>query len=193
MRIAKLIGTVGILIIMVSCLVTSIHPLYTGQDSIYKPELEGTWYNDEEKSQLTFEKSEKNTYTMIYTEKETSGQFKVSLVKLDTNLFLDIYPQQFSEKNEFLKLHFIPAHSFAQIWIEQNNLRFAILNYQWLKENVEKGKIKISHEIEDDSIILTASTAELQKFIKKYAGTPDVFPEPITYTRQTEAAPNIHK
>lgn len=159
MRSMKIGFILSFTVIMIGCLAISIHPLYTEKDIKFNPELVGIWVNEEEKAQLLLEKAGKNAYTMIYTEKQESGNFDAHLVELNNNWYLDVYPKELAEGNDFYRIHFIAGHTFARVWIEKDTLKFALLSYQWLKDNFEKNKIKLNHEIESDNIILTASTS----------------------------------
>jgi hypothetical protein len=193
MRFCKMLLLISIMLSTAGCIVLSIHPLHTKETVVFKSELIGSWYNEEEKSQLVFEKSEENSYLLTYTEKRSSGKFKVYVIQLHDALILDLYPEDLSDMNEFYRIHFMPMHSFARIWMEQDKIRFSILSYKWLKDSLEQKKIKIKYELEDDVYILTASTSELQKFIMKYVNSAEAFPEPLPFTRQKSEVPEESK
>ena len=174
MRTTKILVAFGIALFMASC-VPSLHPLFTNKDLVFESALVGTWVDEDGKNTWAFQKSGDNAYELVYTENETPAKFKAHLVRLEKFLFLDIVPEEPDTKNDFYKGHLIPAHSFAKIWIEGDLLRLATLDGDWLKNMINKKKIKIGHEWLDQTIILTAPTKDLQKFVLKYAEDSKAF------------------
>lgn len=97
---------------------------------------------------------------------------------------MDFYPDEEPRiKNGFYQIHQIPAHTFARVWIEGDVLRIAPMNPQWLEELISEKKARIAHERIEDTIVLTASTKKLQRFILQYAEDEDAFVEPEEYSR----------
>mgnify|MGYP001577911030 FL=1 len=155
----------------------SLHPLYSDKTLEFNQKLVGTWA-DPDSNIWTFVQSGPKAYDLVHTEKRSPGRFEARLVKLGQFMFLDIFPKEPVMENGFYKFHLIPVHTISRIWIEQEKVRMAMLNLDWFKEQVEKKKIKFSHERRDNEILLTASTADLQKFVVKYANDPKAFAEP---------------
>ena len=169
----------SLMMLLTGCIAVSIHPLYTEKDVQFNPDLLGTWKGANDKGQLIFKKTENNGYDMTFIEQEDSARFEVYLVQLDRKWFLDIYPEG---SGKICDLH-LAVHHFARIWIEKDTMKLAILSYEWLKDSFEKKEIKLNHEIDNGYVVLTASTPDLQKFIKKYADNPEVFPDPLTFIK----------
>jgi len=186
----------GILFLTLSC-VLSLHPLYTEKDLVLEPKLEGSWANKDGKELWTFKKSGEKVYELTAVHKESkqesgktieetaTGKFDAHLMKLGNYIFMDLYPQEPDIKNAFYKYHFLPAHSFSRIWIEQDIFRISVFNEDWLKKMIEKKKVKITYEkLDNDRIVLTAPTEKLQKLILKYVEDSEAFPEPTEFYRQ---------
>lgn len=182
MRLVKIFVIFFIASFLVSCLVTSVHPLYTEKDLTFVPELLGTWENDDV---WTFEQSGKNAYELTIKESSGSeggqdneqiGVYEAHLVKLGKFLFLDLYPDD-TEIEDFNDIHLVPTHSFWRVEIEKDALRMAYIDYDWLEEMIDGNKVNIAHVRLEDRIVLTAPTQELQKFVLKYAEDTDAFPE----------------
>jgi hypothetical protein len=82
--------------------------------------------------------------------------------------------------NGFLAVHLITAHTFLKLEVENEHLIIYQMSPKWLDNLIKENRIRIAHEMDDDEdkIILTASTKELQKFITKYANDEDAFEDP---------------
>jgi hypothetical protein len=48
-------------------------------------------------------------------------------------------------------------------------------NSEFLTNLIDSNKIKISHKMLENSVLLTANTEELQKFVKKYGNNPRAY------------------
>lgn len=182
MRVVKMLVAVGIVMLVLGC-VPSLHPLYTEKDVTFDPALVGTWSEKDKTDTWTFEKSADNAYALTITEEGVPGKFEAHLVRLGEMLFLDLYPEEPDIKPNFYKIHLLPVHTFYRVWIDKENdvVRIAGMNPDWLKENLDQKKVTIAHErIEEDTgvgnIVLTAPTKDLQEFVVKHAA--DGFGEP---------------
>lgn len=184
MRTMKILFTFGIVLLISGCVVPSLHPLFTEKDLVFDPALIGTWAEEDEEEAWIFLKSGDNAYDLIHAAEGTPIKYEAHLVRLGKFEFLDIYPQEPEIKNDFYKLHLIPAHTFWRIWTDGDVLLIARLDPDWLKDMIARKKVKIAHERLDDRIVLTASTKELQKFILKYAEDINAFPDPAELHRQ---------
>jgi hypothetical protein len=161
------------LLILSGCFVLSVHPLYFEDDLIFEQGLIGTWGEDEDKEDLSelwiFKKSGDKSYRLIMREEENGeGVFEARLLKLGEHMFLDLYPEEPETGHEFYNMHVIPAHSFIRISLEGHVLRLGFFDHDWLKKNLEQNKVNIKHERRDDTIVVTASTKELQEFVLKH-------------------------
>lgn len=119
---------------------------------------------------------------VIYFEKDsTKTTFLAMPFKINEQLFLDFIPIEDNESehthNDLYKMHLINTHSLAKLDINSNNE----VSIKWLDEDKLKGlldedKIKIKHEKVgfDETVLLTASSEELVKFIEKFMSSQDV-------------------
>jgi hypothetical protein len=108
------------------------------------------------------------------------AEFIVHLVSLDDHLFMDFFPGDNDqiEMCGFLSVHYFPVHTFAKVIIDKEKIEIHCLDPGFIDDLLEQNKIRISHEKSDDNIILTASTEELQKFVKKYADDQKAYVSP---------------
>jgi len=178
----------GLLIVLAGC-VPSLHPLYTKQDLIFDPALVGEWSGKNSNDTWTFTKSGEKEYKLVYTDGEgKTGEFVVHLVKLEGRLFLDLYPQEPELKeNDFYKMHLLPVHTFMKVQQIEPTLQMAILNPDWIKTFLQEHPDAVRHEkLDQDYIVLTASTKELQSFLIKYGDTKDAFGDLSDLTRKAK-------
>ena len=177
-------------VLLAGC-VPSLHPLYTPKDVVYDPKLIGAWSdpNSSDSGTWEFRASEPNSYTMVYTDKDKkTGSFSVHLVKLDGTLFLDVFPNDPNlPQNGFYQMHLLPAHTFMKVDQIEPNLKLRLMDVDKFTKRLEKYPALLKHEIleqgSDKRVVLTASTKELQEFMRKHAGDKDVFGEPSNMKR----------
>ena len=58
------------------------------------------------------------------------------------------------------------------------------LDFIWLRRLSRQHKLSLAHTDSDDGLILRASTAELQAFVRRHADDPQAFPEFAVFTRK---------
>lgn len=182
--------------------VMSLHPLYTEEDVVFEANLIGTWVDDPDKPNTTWEfirtGTEEKTYKLVYSDNDgKKGSFVVHMVKLENRLFLDVFPDQFpSEQQDWEKMKlaynyffFEPAHTFIKIDYIEPKLKMRRMVEDDMKELLKEDPNVIKHELVEDKIILTASTKELQAFVLKYAYDIRVFPAKIVLTYKETKSP----
>ena len=171
-------------VLLAGC-VPSLQPLYTDREVVFDPALLGGWVDKGGEDKWVFSRSgDKNHYEVVNTRRGKSpGSFEGHLVQLGAYRFLDLYPTEPDIDNETYKFHLIPAHSISRIWLEGDVLRVATLDQDWLWGNIKESKIQIAHERLDNSLLLTAPMAELQKLVLRYADDPKAFPDPSEFQR----------
>jgi len=156
------------------CVLCSLHPLYTDGELIFEEKLIGKW--SDEANIWEFRAGEPNTYQMrVFDGKE--GRFVAHLVKLESMLFLDIFPDEprLEQDNDFYKFHILPTHTFMKVDRIEPKLQLRAMDYDKVSKMLKEDPNLLKHEVVDDRIVLTASTEQLQEFIVKYAGEGGVF------------------
>ena len=172
--------------VMLGC-VPSLHPLYLEKDPILLAPLAGTWVSENGKEKFTFKANEQETkYEVTCTDEEGgTGKLEARLLRLGKHLFLDTSVDDLPEvKCAYPKCHLLPVHLFTKIEIEGDVLRYATLSFDWIKKGIEQKKITLRHEITKDMTFLTASTKELQEFVRAHADEKDAFQEPKELRRK---------
>lgn len=190
----KLILTVMMLIILAVSCIPSLYPLYREKDLIFDSRLVGC-FNTEgpaidgdtwEFKKLDWQAENRygnewnqfrtgKTYKLIAIEDEKRAEFAVHLVKLDNNWYLDFLPVKYNIPHVMLDQQLIPAHIFGKIEFVEDNIVMNWFDGEFLTNLIDSNNIKISHKMLENSILLTANTEELQKFVRKYGNNPRAF------------------
>lgn len=176
-------------VVLQGCIVKSLHPFYSEDKVIFKPELINTWEDQDGGKWFVQPVKEKpNAYEMRWNKNGKDAIFIAHLFMLEGEMYFDFLPISKDEgEDEFylFNLHLLPTHAVAKVEMlngKQVNIKW--FNEEWLRSMFDNNRIKISHEaVMDESpkdendkyYVLTASTAELQKFIIKYAHENDAY------------------
>ena len=167
--------------------VLSLHPLYTEDDVVFEKKLLGTWVDDSNETTWEFKRPDesKKQYELIFRDAEgKKGSFVIRLVKLENLLFLDVYPNKYSckqqdwEKMEWSYNVFfsMPAHTFIKIDSIEPKLRIRLTDDEKFGQMLKEDPNPVKYEVVDDKkLILTASTEELQAFVLEHADDSRVF------------------
>jgi hypothetical protein len=185
----KRIVLLGILmaVLVQSCIVKSLHPFYAKSDLVFRRELINTWLDDDgNKWKIQSVSEEPQAYEMIFSKDGKEASFLAHLFQLEGNLYLDFRPlASDGSVNDLFEMHLLPSHSVAKVVkIDSDNVEIRWFDEEWLHRLFSQNRIKISHEAiideysgkdEDKSYVLTASTAELRKFLMKYGNDKEAF------------------
>ncbi len=162
--------------LLVAC-VPSVNPFYTDKDVVTDPRLAGTWMEAGKKDKATtwtFATATNNAYAVTLKDDEgKSGKFEGHLFKLGKEMFLDVTPTEckFDDQQAgLLNCAVIPGHLLFRVKLADDKFSMAVCNPDWFKNFLEKNSSALAHRVVDGSVILTADTAALQKFILKHLG-----------------------
>lgn len=191
MKFPAAVAVAALVFLSAGCL-RSLHPLYTQKDLVFDERLLGTWMEKDDKGLWSFEKSGEKGYELVYYQREyrkpsvsgDTARFQVFLVKLGKHYFLDIFPGKLNIRNDLLVTHLVAAHTFSRVWLGTDTLQMAMLDHDWVKKMIDARKLRVSHErLDENQILLTAPTREIQKIVMKYAENKDAFPGPSELVR----------
>jgi hypothetical protein len=180
--------TAGVALVLAGCFVPSVNPLYTEKDLVYDPALLGTWGEPKDDERYTFTRNGEKAYTWTVKEKDGSSEFDVHLLQLGEHRFMDaLLVRMKGEWNgsNFGRVGMVarPAHLFFKVELTNATLRLGGLHPEWLGKLLKQQPALIAHEWvkepdagdNEQRVLLTASTAELQKFMLKHVGDTNVF------------------
>lgn len=199
-----------IAILMSGCVpVVSLQPLFTAETVVYNAQLLGTWTGDggddmawefaplepAATDQLpdALKGVSPKAYRLNLRDKDgLKGAFVAAMVKLQGQLYLDIFPDKLPSGNtdpEQAKLPFnafltLPAHTFVKINLTENQLTMKLTEDEKMQTLLGAEPKAISNTSVDDKLILTASTKDLQTFVTKYSDDERLFDNTVTLTRK---------
>jgi len=180
----KTAAALALMSLLAGCVVTSVYPFYTAKDVVFDPALVGVWGDNSstnaENEHWRFEKMESQAYLLTVQDKEKRTEFDARLFKLNGKRFLDVCPRERPDNS-------LPLHYLLKVTRIEPALEMNLLDYDWLKKLIEKDPKVIRHivvaqklgENGEGDLVLTAETAELQKFILKHEKTPGAFGEDL--------------
>lgn len=171
----------------------SLHSFWSEEYSEKEPKIEGTWEVYEHgrlEGTWTFEPAPDGSYTLTLRDADwESGDtvYHVRLVRLDGQLYFDAIPKARGATEKYIYL--LPVHTVYKLWVDENTLQFAWLDDERLKSLLREGQAEIQHEVVDSTVILTASTEELQRLVRAHHA--ELFSEPsadeVLYRRENRA------
>lgn len=122
----------------------------------------------------------KDGYVVYFEKDSTKTTFLAMPFKINDQVFLDFTPIEDREidesKNDLYKMHLINTHSLAKLDMDgKDQASIKWLDQDKLEALLKADKIKIKYEKAgfDETILLTASSEELVKFIEKYINSED--------------------
>lgn len=176
----KLTTSLALLTLFAGCVVTSVYPFYTAKDVVFDPALLGAWAEagstNAANENWRFEKAAGQAYLLTVQDNDERTEFDTHLFKLKGRLFLDLYPRERPN-------HSFPPHYLLKVTRLKPALELEALDYDWLKQLIEKEPQAIRHlvapkklgETGDGDLVLTADTAALQRFILRHEKTAGAF------------------
>jgi hypothetical protein len=147
----------------------AIHPLYTTQNLVSDLPLEGTW--SEKDGAIWQIKKSDDGYDVAAVRTGDSpevSKYNVHLLRLKDSEFVDVASKADPELG-------VAGHLFAKIRMSGDELYVSPIDETWLKHMMEAGQAPQSTMGENQQIVLTAPTSELQKFILLHAADPDAW------------------
>jgi hypothetical protein len=197
-RISISIFILSITLLLSSCGIFSLHPLFHKKDLLVRTDIIGTWQNDKDSKTLIYIDTLKDQmYKFTVIDDKDTIAFVMGLMKLDNQYFIDLFPDDdcsFTgggdcEGLDNLFKNYIPAHTFMKFDVANNKIALTEFDNERLIKLFHENKIRLAHEIpgdkdDDDAyVVITASTDDLQKFITRYANDKDAFDETDNYHR----------
>lgn len=164
MRLTNLLAmTAGVALLAGCGPAISIQPLYTEQELAYDLPLEGSWTAQDDGTVWQVRRSGDG-----YDFEGSGEKFNVHLLKVNGVRFLDVTTHNDSGLA-------IPGHIFGKVWMEGGNLRIALLDDDWVQKMVKQGLGPQAVINADQSVVLTADSKDLQRFVWTYAVEPEAY------------------
>ncbi len=170
----------------------SLFPLYSKDVLVNNDSLVGRWEEvgqDGKPAKTTdlweFKKND-DGYLLSANTGDEVFLSQIHLVRLGDALFMDME----TPKDDDLKLSRAPypvlkAHIFGRIWIENDSVRFALIDSDDdLKKAEVTGKTKLPYVNADDNLVITGTTEQLQAFAREHAEDTSVFSDETKLRRK---------
>ena len=191
----KIFPSLLAIIALVAACVPSVNPFYADKDVVTDPRLAGAWREDSDKDDPAawkFEVTTNNAYAVTLKEdKDKTGSFEGHLFKLGQGTFLDLTPTECNYATNqagTVGMAMIPGHLLLRVQFTDKKMNLAFCNPDWIKKFLEQNPSAISHRVVDGSVILTADTGALQKFVLKHLGKDELFSDGADYRRPPDAS-----
>lgn len=175
---------------MAGCSTPSVHPIYSENDTpLAAPGLVGTWKDKNGAPTYTLTSAGENYHLLVKSNDARSPErweFAVRLVKIDEANFAD-----FSAVEEERKTHddhwgslFVPTHMFARWLLEGDSVTVWLPKREWLEKALAEKTVTLGHtRLGGSTILITAETAELRAFLKKYGTDAGAFADQVKLER----------
>jgi hypothetical protein len=163
----------GLAGLLVSCVPTTVHPLYRPGDLVQDPGLMGVWTNADGTARWTFAGGLGKSYTLEIQADAQQVNCVAHLLKLGEARFLDLYPAdpalQARLGDNPYSVGLIPVHVFLRVEEIGARLRMSCLGMDWLRERLKRDPSAVAHVLlADGRVVLTGETEALQAFVREH-------------------------
>ena len=136
------------------------------------------------------------TYILSYSSKNIKYYYSMQVGFLGSDYYAQLMPllfipgndittQEESRYNAFWAQDIVSTYAIAKLRITPNKkVEMKFLNGDIIKKQILSGQIRIAHAYDQvfENLLVTASSADLAAFIKKYNGKEELFDSNYTYT-----------
>jgi hypothetical protein len=174
----KNVFTLGVAALLLVACIPSVNPFYRAEDISFDPALIGEWIDGDER--WVFERyAGEDAYQLTFSDGEDTGSMKATLFRLGDHRFLDLVAEniEFADDQwELIDFSVFPGHLVMHVAEIGPQLRMAVFDLDWMEDLLGQNPNALEHTRFDDRILLTGSTRELQRFLKKHVDGGELFP-----------------
>lgn len=185
-------------IAMAGCSIPSLHGIHTPETIRDDAGLAGLWADTGHEVVVRIDRPaeaefEATIVAMPDDAKKTATpmSFDVRLVQLGETMFADLVLNK-QERQAAMERHqtmVVRTHQFLKFAREGDTLRVWALDFEKVRDGLLDGSLPVAHAVLDDSdgsadLVLTATTAELQAFLRGRAGDERLWAGPAVLQRQ---------
>ena len=170
---------------LTGCGVASVSPVVTDADRVAEPRLVGTW-QDSGGREFAVITAVANDFRVAYTDNDgKTGQFNARFGSLGGHRILDLEPfDPLPNANDVYKSLVLRAHGVVLIDSVGVSLHFRILQADSLREYLKKNPMAVPHAMIGNTVLLTAPTPELRRFLNEFLSRPGVMGEAEVWRRR---------
>ncbi|KAA5538650.1 hypothetical protein FYK55_27090 [Roseiconus nitratireducens] len=159
--------------------VPSLHPFYNKDETQFDAELVGSWdaKTGPIRGRWKFSRYRNDaSYRLEFTtEDDKTDVFSAHLFEVGDRRYLDLclseHNEEFEQLSDLAKVHLFSFHTVAQLALKEDALTIAFLDSRWVGKYLSENPTELQHA-RRTRVILTASTQDLQAFIRKHADDP---------------------
>jgi len=156
--------------------VLSLYPLFTEQDAVLIPEIEGLWSIPDFDMTVSFQKAGDNFYLLRYGSETNASTFEAVFVKIKDEIYLDLSGVMSDTLgDEDYRNTFIAVHSLYKIQMSKETLQLYEANYSWFYNWAMKSNLALKYEWVKNAMLLTYKTDELKSFIAEHSNEQEIF------------------
>ncbi len=159
--------------------VFSLNPLFTEQDAVLIPKIEGSWTMPVFDWTMSLKKAGDNFYHFFDDIDDPTYGHEAAFVNINSKLLIDlsgILPGNLGDAD--FRKSFLPCHSIYKTKISDDTLFISSLNYSWFFNYAVKKKLPLEFEWVSNGMLLTYSTEELQSFLAEHINEEGIFDDP---------------
>jgi len=165
--------TFAVAALLLSGCIPSVNPFYTAKDVVFDDRLLGEWptKDNSEAQGWKFEKAGDDAYLLTITDEKGKGAFNAHLFTLKQERFLDLIPadcEYATNQADLVAFSMVPGHLLVRVSQIEPELKLAFFDFDWLEKHLKANPKALAHHQEDDRVVLTAKTRELQRFVLKH-------------------------
>ena len=189
MKTKTLTALAGCAILLTACF-PSVNPFYTETDLVTDPKLPGEWREKDKTNSVVwrFEIADEKSYKLSITEEDgKQGEFEARLLKLKDERFLDLTPSKLdyaTNQAVLVAAAMIPGHLLVRVSQIEPELKLALFDNDWVEKYLEANPKAVAHQVRDHTVIFTAETVALQKFVLAHLGEGELFAKSETMVRK---------
>ncbi len=160
--------------------VLSLHPLFTEQDAVLIPEIEGLWSVPFFDMTVSIQKAGDNFYILKYGSETNPSTFEAVFVKIKDELYLDLNGVLSDTLgDEDFRNSFVTVHALYKIRVGKDTMELSEANYSWFFNYPKNKNLQLKNEWVNNAMLLTYDTDELKAFIAENSNEPEIFNNPI--------------
>lgn len=164
-----------------ACLVVSLQPVYEPETIAFDPAVLGSWTSADEDVTLTIERGEWHSYHVIATQGNNRYRLSARLTRVGTGLYLDVTPLDGTD----LPALTLAVHGLCRLVLTEEGMTLAALNYEAFEQKARAGGHELPMVVDARrNIVITASTADLRRWLAQHADDEGVFDVPTPFTRR---------
>jgi hypothetical protein len=191
MKALLVLSLAAVCVVSSGCPAYSVHPLYTDQDAVVEPALEGAWIDSSDaKSEFRFKQSGAHEYTLVMSDPNSriEQNYNVNLVRLGDQLFMDLALKDQTLNGAQIDdpIGVIHTHAIAKVNISGDDLAYATLEDEPVQNQPARGT-RLRHINTDGGLLVTGQTEDLRRYVLAHAN--DSFSDWQHLTRKPETRP----